>query len=171
MKITKRSKPLPSFFPKIRGISDCRSLGLWIPRRRDGCYAAAGSLESGWWIVNCSVIEAAGIACCWKGWQVFWDASSEGWTIIDIGSKGHLRDTSFKSSDLSSKICESMCEWALSLYKERILLYHSHPISASLVDWVLQRSNSMGGWRDRYVMRLRSRGIEFDDVHAFWANW
>ena len=53
--------------------------------------------------------------------------------------------------------------------KERILLYHSHPISASLVDWVLQRSNSMGGWRDRYVMRLRSRGIEFDDVHAFLA--
>ena len=27
----------------------------------------------------------------------------------------------------------------------------------------------MGGWRDRYVMRLRSRGIEFDDVHAFLA--
>ena len=27
----------------------------------------------------------------------------------------------------------------------------------------------MGGWRDRYAMRLRSRGIEFDDVHAFRA--
>ena len=28
----------------------------------------------------------------------------------------------------------SVCKWALSLYKERILLYHSHPISAPLVD-------------------------------------
>ena len=27
----------------------------------------------------------------------------------------------------------------------------------------------MGGLRDRYVMRLGSRGIEFDDVHAFLA--